>query len=118
MSLVLGSNQQMAELHERIVSALTEFHADTGPQWIALSKKVPGVIYFATDVDPRSFEYHKMRGIWLGRAELLLKAVGEIRPGQFEEISFTLPVRVELYESGEELLVKAFDYCPVEADEP
>jgi hypothetical protein len=117
MSFTQMDYQDGADMLDRIVRAVTGVHVDTGAQWIALSKKVPGVIYFATDVDPRSFDYHEAQDIWLGRAELLLKAVGEIRPGQFEEVSFTLPVRVELIESGAELLVKAFDYCVLDEGE-
>lgn len=108
---------QDAAMHDKIVQAVVDFQADTGAQWIALSKTIPGVIHFATDVDPRSFEYREAHDIWLGRAELLLKAVSEIRPGQFEEVSFTLPVRVELVESGGEMSVKAFDYCALDETE-
>lgn len=117
MSFTQMEYQDGADMLERIVQAVTGVQVDTGAQWVALSKTIPGVTYFATDVDPRSFDYREAQDIWLGRAELLLKAVGEIRPGQFEEVSFTLPVRVELIESGEELLVKAFDFCALDEGE-
>lgn len=100
-----------------LMRAVVEFQVDAGEQWNALAKAFPGVVYFATDLDPRSFDYDEARDLWLGRAELLLSAPGQIRPGQFEEVSFTLPARVVLVESGGEFSVRAFDFWSVEEDE-
>jgi hypothetical protein len=94
----------------RIAEAVVNYPVESGAQWIALCNNLPGVSYFATDVDPRSFEKNGVDGTWLGRAELLLKAPAELRPGQGAEVSFTLPVKVVLSEQDGELLVTAFDF--------
>ncbi len=96
---------------DQIIDAVTVFPVEDGEQWLALSNAVPGISFFATDVDPRSFEKNTTEGAWLGRAELLLKAPGALRPGQaMQEVSFTLPVRVVLLERGGVLSVTAFDF--------
>src|SRR5450631_3418397 len=96
---------------DQIIAAVTGFPVEDGEQWLALSKNLPGVSFFATDVDPRSFEKDTTQSTWLGRAELLLKAPGALRPGQaMQEVSFTLPVRVLLSERGSALAVLAFDF--------
>jgi hypothetical protein len=96
---------------DRIIDAVISYPVKDGEQWLALSKNLPGVFFFATDVDPRSFEKDTTQSTWLGRAELLLKAPGALRPGQaMQEVSFTLPVRVLLSERGSALAVLAFDF--------
>jgi hypothetical protein len=96
---------------DQIIDAVTAFPVEDGEQWLALSNNVPGVSFFATDVDPRSFEKDVNQDTWLGRGELLLKAPGALRPGQaMQEVSFTLPVRVVLSERGGVLSVTAFDF--------
>ncbi|HZM08256.1 MAG TPA: hypothetical protein VFC11_07385 [Methylocella sp.] len=96
---------------DQIIDAVTTFPVEDGEQWLALSNTVTGVSFFATDVDPRSFEKNTTEDTWLGRGELLLKAPGALRPGQaMQEVSFTLPVRVVLSERGGVLSVTAFDF--------
>ncbi len=96
---------------DEIVNTVTRYGVESSEQWLALFNDMPGVAYFATDLDPRSFERDATKGTWLGRAELLLKAPAELRPGQdLQEVSFTLPVRVLLSEEGGELSVAAFDF--------
>ena len=96
---------------DRIIDAVTAHKADGGEQWRALSESLPGISYFATDLDPRSFEKAEPQGNWLGRAELLLKAPAALRPGQaMQEVSFTMPVRVLLSEQSGELSVTGFDF--------
>lgn len=109
-----------AIVSDRLVEAVTGFAVENDAQWRALSQRLPGVSYFATDLDPRSFEKSETDNIWLGRAELLLSAPAEIRLGQGQqEVSFTMPVRIELFESGGEFSVRAFDfYSPDESDAP
>ncbi len=103
---------------DQIIAAVTGFPVEDGEQWLALSKNVPGVSYFATDVDPRSFEKDLDQGTWLGRGELLLKAPGALRPGQaMQEVSFTLPVRVVLAKRGGTLYVMAFDFYSADESE-
>ncbi|QBR71233.1 hypothetical protein CU048_07995 [Beijerinckiaceae bacterium] len=104
-------------MSDRLVGAVTGFAVENDAQWLALSQRVPGVSYFATDLDPRSFEKSETDGIWLGRAELLLSAPADIRVGQAQHVSFTMPVRVELFESGGEFSVKAFDFYSAEESE-
>jgi hypothetical protein len=109
-----------ASMLDRIVGAVSGHRVESGAQWLALSKSVPGVSYFATDVDPRSFEKDETQDTWLGRAELLLKAPVELRPGQaMQDVSFTLPVKVVLSGQGGELTVTVFDfYSAVESAAP
>lgn len=96
---------------KRIAEAVEAFPVVDSEQWRALTESMPGVSYFAIDLDPRSFEKDEGQGSFIGRAELLLKAPSELRPGQARhEVSFTLPVRVILYEDGGELAVTAFDF--------
>ena len=96
---------------DEIVNAVAGYRVESSEQWRALSRNMPGVSYFATDLDPRSFEKDETEGTWLGRAELLLKAPAALRPGQaLQEVSFTLPVRVVLTERDGELTVTAFDF--------
>ncbi len=104
---------------DRIVKAVAGYKVESSEQWRALSNTVPGVTYFATDLDPRSFEKDEMQETWLGRAELLLKAPAALRPGQAsQEVSFTLPVRVVLAEEGGVLSVAAFDFYFSDESEP
>jgi hypothetical protein len=63
-----------ASMADRIVKAVLGYSVESSEQWLMLSKNMPGVSYFATDLDPRSFEKDETQGTWLGRAELLLKA--------------------------------------------
>jgi hypothetical protein len=103
---------------DRILDAVISYPVEDGEQWLALSKNLPGVSFFATDVDPRSFEKDTTQSTWLGRAELLLKAPGALRPGQaMQEVSFTLPVRVLLSERGDTLYVMAFDFYSADESE-
>ena len=103
---------------DRILDAVISYPVEDGEQWLALSKNVPGMSFFATDVDPRSFEKDATQSTWLGRAELLLKAPGALRPGQaMQEVSFTLPVRVLLSEHGGTLSVMAFDFYSADESE-
>jgi hypothetical protein len=105
------TGQSEAAMSDRIVQAVVSYNVESDAQWIALSKDVPGVSYFATDLDARSFEKDEARGTWLGRAELLLKAPAELRPGQaMQEVSFTLPVKVVLSEQDGEFFVTSFDF--------
>src|SRR5271169_2628355 len=115
---LLSMGQGEAAMADRIVKAVAGCKVESGEQWLALSKNMPGVSYFATDLDPRSFEKDKMHETWLGRAELLLKAPAALRPGQaMQEVSFTMPVRVLLAEEGGVLTVAGFDfYSAVESD--
>jgi hypothetical protein len=104
---------------DQIMLAVLGHEVETTPQWLGLTQRLPGVVYFATDLDPRSFEKSETDGIWLGRAELLLSAPADIRVGQAQHVSFTMPVRVELVESGGVFSVRAFDfYSPDEGAEP
>ena len=104
---------------DRIVCAVVDYPVESDPQWTALCNDVPGVSYFATDLDPRSFEKDGMGGAWLGRAELLLKAPAELRPGQAaQEVSFTLPVKVLLSEQNGELYVTSFDFYAADENQP
>jgi hypothetical protein len=110
--------QGAAALADRIVRAVAGYTVEDGEQWLALSKNMPGISYFATDLDPRSFEKDEAQGTWLGRAELLLKAPVALRPGQaVQEVSFTLPVRVMLAEEGGVFSVTAFDFYSAEESE-
>jgi hypothetical protein len=103
--------QGEASILDLIVNAVAGYRVENAEQWLALSKNMPGVSYFATDLDPRSFEKDATQGNWLGRAELLLKAPAALRPGQaMQDVSFTLPVRVLLSEQGGALSVTAFDF--------
>lgn len=111
------SNQGEPNMDDRIVAAVLDHKVEGGRQWIALSNEFPGISYFATDLDPRSFEYDEISGTWLGRAELLLQAPEEVRPGLFRDVSFTRPVRVVLCESGGDLSIEAFDYCWMDENE-
>jgi hypothetical protein len=107
----LVMSQGEASMLDRIINAVAGYRVESAEQWLALSKNMPGVSYFATDLDPRSFEKDATQGNWLGRAELLLKAPTALRPGQaMQDVSFTLPVRVLLSERGGELFVTAFDF--------
>jgi hypothetical protein len=104
---------------DRIINAVTGYWVEGSEQWLALSQNLPGISYFATDLDPRSFEKDETQGIWLGRAELLLKAPSELRPGQaLQEVSFTMPVRILLSEEDGALSVAAFDFYSPEEREP
>jgi hypothetical protein len=105
-------------MQDRIIHAVVGYKVESGEQWLTLSKNMPGIVYFATDLDPRSFEKDESQGTWLGRAELLLKAPAEVRPGQaMQEVSFTLPVRVLLSVQDGELSVEAFDFYSAEEHE-
>lgn len=100
-----------AMTEDRLTDVVVNFPVESGEQWRALTEDIPGVSYFATDLDPRSFEFAAGQGRWVGRAELLLKAPAELRPGQArQEVSFTLPVRVVIDEDGEELVITGFDF--------
>lgn len=106
------ASRDEAPLSSRIVQATRAYEVEGSPQWIALSHKIPGVSFFATDLDPRTFEYDRGNGSWIGRADLLLKAPTELRPGrEKQQVSFTLPVRVELTEKNGAFSVKSFDFC-------
>lgn len=72
--------------------------------WGFVGEKWPGVAYFATDLDPRSFEKVSDEA-WRGQADLLLTMPQEIRPRQQATVSFTLPVDVELREVDGEFSV-------------
>ncbi|HUZ90662.1 MAG TPA: hypothetical protein VMU78_01990 [Methylocella sp.] len=103
---------------DEIVKAVTGYRVERSEQWLALTETMPGTSYFATDLDPRSFERDETQGIWLGRAELLLKAPSELRPGQaLQEVSFTMPVRVLLFEQDGALSVAVFDFYSAEERE-
>jgi hypothetical protein len=107
-----------ASMLDRIIHAVVGYRVERGEQWLTLSKNMPGVVYFATDLDPRSFEKDESQGTWLGRAELLLKAPAEVRPGQVMlEVSFTLPVRVLMSEQNGALSIEAFDFYSAEENE-
>ncbi len=93
-----------------IVNAVMEYSVEADPGWPFVIAIWPSVSYFATDLDPRSFE-RSAEGTWTGRAELLLTARGEVRPGQPGEISFTLPVHVELFERDGTFSVKTFEFA-------
>lgn len=96
---------------DQITRAVLDYDAKRDPQWNALCRDVPAVSYFATDVDPRSFERDAARGGYIGRAELLLKAPAELRHGQPpQEVSFTLPVKVFLREQDGALTVTSFQF--------
>lgn len=41
---------------DRIIDAVAGYMVESGEQWLALTKTMPGISYFATDLDPRSFE--------------------------------------------------------------
>jgi hypothetical protein len=98
-------------MSDRIVQAVANYNVENDAQWIALCNNVPGVSYFATDLDPRSFEKDGTNAAWVGRAELLLKAPAELRPGQaMQEVSFTLPVKVVLSEQDGGFFVTSFDF--------
>lgn len=104
-------DQAGAAMAERIVTAVAGFPVEDGEQWLALTQNMLGVSYYATDLDPRSFEKDEARGTWLGRAELLLKAPGRLRPGQaVQDVSFTMPVRVLLSEQDGEFFITGFDF--------
>jgi hypothetical protein len=104
---------------DRIIDAAAGYMVESGEQWLALTKTMPGISYFATDLDPRSFEKVEPRDTWLGRAELLLKAPAALRPGQaIQEVSFTMPVLVLLSEHDGELTVTAFDFYSTDEREP
>jgi len=106
---LLGRDE--ASMADRIVKAVLGYRVESSEQWLMLSKNMPGVSYFATDLDPRSFEKDETQGTWLGRAELLLKAPAALRPGQaMQEVSFTLPIKVLLSGQGGALSVVAFDF--------
>jgi hypothetical protein len=112
----MGADQKEAIMSDRLVEAVTGFAVENDAQWLALSQRLPGVSYFATDLDPRSFEKNETDNTWLGRAELLLSAPADIRLGQ-TQVSFTMPVRVELSESSGEFSVKAFDFYSADESE-
>ena len=100
-----------AVILDQIIETVTSYRVVGSEQWLAFSRDMPGVAYFATDLDPRSFEKDATRDSWLGRAELLLKAPSELRPGHaVQDVSFTMPVRVVLSEKGGVLSVAAFDF--------
>lgn len=115
-----------AAMADRIVTAVAGFPVESSEQWLALTQNMPGVSYFATDVDPRSFEKDEARGTWLGRAELLLKAPSRLRPGQaVQDVSFTMPVRVLLSGQDGAFSITGFDFYfaeenagPAAAQEP
>lgn len=96
---------------ERILGATRAYKVEGSPQWGALCRQIPGVLYFATDLDPRSFDYDPTDSVWVGRADLLLTAPCELRSGQTLPVSFTLPARVELAELDGIFSVQAFDFC-------
>ncbi|HTV32338.1 MAG TPA: hypothetical protein VME69_04440 [Methylocella sp.] len=102
---------------ERIVQAVTGYAVEASDQWLLLKRNLPSVSYFATDLDPRSFEFDAIEGAFVGRAELLLTARSLLRPGQaMREVSFTLPARVLLRESNGGLIVGAFDFYSAESE--
>jgi hypothetical protein len=116
---LLSMGQGEAAMADRIVKAVAGYKVESSEQWLALSQNMPDVSYFATDLDPRSFERDEMNETWLGRAELLLKAPSALRPGQaLQEVSFTLPVRVVLAEEGGALSVTAFDFYFADESKP
>jgi len=104
-----GTDPARMARSERIAAAVTDYAVTEDPYWPEVTARWPRVSYFATDLDPRSFE-RKPDGTWDGRAELLLTAPGELRPGQEEQISFTLPVDVELFEQNGSFSIKTFDF--------
>ena len=113
-----ASDRSGAALGDSINQAVARYQVEKSAQWAALCANVPGITYFATDLDPRSFAEDESSRAWLGRAELLLKAPAELRPGQApQEVSFTLPVKVVLTEQDGELVITSFDFYFVE-DEP
>ena len=115
---LLSMGRGEAAMADRIVRAVVGYEVESSEQWLALSQNMPDVSYFATDLDPRSFERDEMND-WLGRAELLLKAPSVLRPGQaLQEVSFTLPVRVVLAEEGSALSVTAFDFYFADESKP
>ena len=115
---LLSMGHGEAAIADRILKAVAGYNVESGEQWLALSKTMPGVSYFATDLDPRSFEKDEMHETWLGRAELLLKAPAALRPGQaMQEVSFTMPVRVLLADHGGALSVAAFDFYSADESE-
>ena len=117
--MFLDVGQGEGTIADEIAKAVTGYWVEGSEQWLALSQNLPGVSYFATDLDPRSFENDETQGFWLGRAELLLKAPAELRPGQaLQEVSFTMPVRVLLFEQDGALSVAAFDFYSAEEREP
>ena len=81
---LLSMGQGEAAMAGRIVKAVAGYRVESSEQWLALSQNMPDVSYFATDLDPRSFERDEMSETWLGRAELLLKgglpSCGQGRP--------------------------------------
>lgn len=112
---VMGQDE--ASMLDQIINAVAGYKVESGEQWLLLTKTMPGVTYFATDLDPRSFEKDEAQSTWLGRAELLLKAPAQLRPGPgqvMQEVSFTLPVRVLLSEQDGELSIAEFDFYSVE----
>jgi hypothetical protein len=103
---------------DQIIGATRGYCVEDSSQWMALTRKFPGVTYFATDLDPRSFEFDEINEIWVGRADLLLTAPSELRPGQdMRQVSFMLPVRVVLAEKNGTFSVEAFDFCADDGDE-
>ncbi len=114
----LVTEQDEASVLDQIVDTVTGYRVESGEQWLALTNTIPGVTYFTTDIDPRSFEKDEGQGSWLGRAELLLKAPAQLRPGQaMQEVSFTLPVKVLLSEQDGELSIAEFDFYSAETSE-
>jgi hypothetical protein len=91
-------------LFDRIAQTVSAYNVRADPIWAGLVEEWPSVEYFATDLDPRSFERVSDQ-IWRGRADLLLNADEEIRPGQIATVSFTLPVDVELRDEAGRLSV-------------
>lgn len=111
--MIMGQGE--APVLDRIIDTVIEYRVESSEQWAALSKNMPSVSYFATDLDPRSFEKDASQGTLLGRAELLLKAPSVLRPGQAaQDVAFTMPVRVSLSEQDGELSVAAFDFYFIE----
>lgn len=113
-----GEGQRGGDMLDLIFQAVAGFEVLSDAQWHALTKDVPGVTFFTTDLDPRSFT-EDGAGAWVGRAELLLKAPAELRAGHApQEVSFTLPVKVVLAERDGTLEVAAFDFYAVEMENP
>lgn len=112
LSFVMVQDSKVAILTaERIVEVVTSYPVETSEQWLLLKANMPRVAFFATDLNPHSFEWDSAECAWLGRAELLLSAPSALRPGQaMLEVSFTLPVRVLLRMANEELTIAAFDF--------
>jgi len=101
----------LEETSQAIIAAVSSYQVQAGEQWNELRRSMPGVTFFAMDVDPRSFERDEAAGVWIGRAELLLKATSLLRPGQpRQDVSFTLPAKVVLTEEDGALAVLSFDF--------